>query len=237
MFLCQPLLDVLIGRGVEDIDSFIQPPSWNDLPDPLSIPGMAPAVDRVLGAVRQKQRITVFGDYDCDGVLGAYSLRSVVASFGVQPRVYLPHRDEGYGLNAPAVHQFSMTGTDLLITVDNGINARKEVHLAQRLGIDVLVVDHHRIQDQADVLSVWSSEFCGAGLAALFAWALARRAGWNDKRLERLLSAVSQCAAIASIADCVPLIKGTRMLTRLGMRALPQHRTQRAARALESVLL
>lgn len=224
MFLCQPLLDVLIGRGIEDIDSFIQPPSWNDLPDPMSIPGMAQSVDRVLGAVRHKQRITVFGDYDCDGVLGAYILRTIIVeSFGVQPRVFLPHRDEGYGLNAPAVHQFSMAGTDLLITVDNGINARKEVDLAQRLGVDVVVVDHHRIQDQADAPSVWSSDFCGAGLAALFAWALALRAGWNDKRLERLLSSVSQYAAIASIADCVPLIKGTRTLTRLGMRGLAQN--------------
>ena len=222
MFLCQPLLDVLIARGIEDVDSFIQPPSWNDLPDPLSIPGMSQAVDRVLAAIRQKQRITIFGDYDCDGVLGAYILRTVVGSFGIQPRVYLPHRDEGYGLNAGAVHQFSMAGTDLLITVDNGINARKEVHLSQRLGMDVVVIDHHRIQDQANVLSVWSPEFCGAGLAALFAWALALLAGWNDKRLERLLCAVSQYAAIASIADCVPLLKGTRTLARLGMRVLAQ---------------
>lgn len=220
MFLCQPLLDVLIGREIEDVDSFIQPPSWSDLPDPLSIPGMTQAVDRVLGAVRQKQRITVFGDYDCDGVLGAHILRTVVASLGVEPRIYLPHRDEGYGLNARAVHQFSMAGTDLLITVDNGINARKEVRLAQRLGVDVVVVDHHRIQDQADVLSVWSSEFCGAGLAALFAMALAVRAGWKDERVERLQAAMSQYAAIASVADCVPLQKGTRTLARLGMREL-----------------
>ena len=220
MFLCQPLLDVLIGRGIEDVDSFIQPPSWNDLPDPLSISGMSQSVDRVLAAIRQKQRITVFGDYDCDGVLGAYILRTVVDSFGVQPRVYLPHRDEGYGLNAQAVHQFSMAGTDLLITVDNGINARTEVRLAQRLGVDVVVVDHHRIQEQAEVPSVWSSEFCGAGLAALFAKALVLRAGWKDERVERLQAAMSQYAAIASVADCVPLQKGTRTLARLGMREL-----------------
>ena len=222
MFLCQPLLDVLIARGIEDVDSFVQPPSWNDLPDPLSMTGMTQAVDRVLAAIRDKQRIAVFGDYDCDGVLGAHILRMVLSGFGIQPRVYLPHRDEGYGLNVPAVHQFSMAGTELLITVDNGINARKEVHLAQRLGVDVVVIDHHRIQDRADGGSVWSSEFCGAGLAALFAWALALRAGWNDNRVERLLCTVSQCAAIASIADCVPLLNGTRRLTRLGMRGLAQ---------------
>jgi single-stranded-DNA-specific exonuclease len=220
MFLCQPLLDVLIGRGIEDVDSFIQPPSWNDLPDPLSMTGMTHAVDRVLAAIRDKQRIAVFGDYDCDGVLGAHILRMVLSCFGVQPRVYLPHRDDGYGLNAPAVHRFSIAGTDLLITVDTGINARREIHLAQRLGVDVVVIDHHRIQEQVNALTVWSREFCGAGLAALFAIALVRRAGWMDKRIESMQSAVSQYAAIASIADCVPLQNGTRTLARLGMREL-----------------
>ncbi|MFZ0272906.1 MAG: hypothetical protein WB524_02255 [Acidobacteriaceae bacterium] len=72
MFLCQPLLDVLIGRGIEDVDSFIQPPSWNDLSDPPSMTGMTQAVDRVLAAIRDKQRITIFGDYDCDGILGTH---------------------------------------------------------------------------------------------------------------------------------------------------------------------
>ena len=217
MFLCQPLLDVLIARGIEDVDSFIQAPSWSNLPDPHSIPGMTQAVERVLAAVREKQRIAIHGDYDCDGVLSTYILRSVLSSLGAQPRAHLPHRDEGYGLSSHAVHKFSQGGTDLLITVDNGINAEREVLLAKRLGIDVVVIDHHRIQEQADTVAVWSSEFCGAGLAALFAWALARHAGWNEKRLGRLLSAVSQYAAIASIADCVPLINGTRTLARLGM--------------------
>jgi len=220
MFLCQPLLDVLIGRGIEDVDSFIQPPSWNDLPDPLSIPSMTSAVDRVFANVRGKQRVAIFGDYDCDGILGTHILRSVLASLGVQARAYLPHRDEGYGLSSCAVHKFSMSGTGLLITVDNGINAQREIFLAQRLGVDVIVIDHHRIQEQANTLAVWSQEFCGAGLAALFAMTLAQRAGWKDERVERLRAATSQYAAIASVADCVPLQSGTRTLARLGMREL-----------------
>jgi single-stranded-DNA-specific exonuclease len=220
MFLCHPLLDVLIARGIEDIDSFIQPPSWNDLPDSASIAGMTDAVDRVLAAVRNKKRIAIFGDYDCDGVLGTHILRSVLAGLGVQPRTYLPHRDEGYGLSSCAVHKFSLSGTDLLITVDNGINAQREILLAERLGVDVIVIDHHRIQEQANTLAVWSQEFCGAGLAALFAMALALRAGWKDERVERLQAAMSRYAAIASVADCVPLQKGTRTLARLGMREL-----------------
>lgn len=220
MFLCQPLLDVLISRGIEDIDSFIQPPSWNDLPDPESIPGMAGAVDRVLTAVRNKQRIAIFGDYDCDGILGTHILRSVLVGFGVQARAYLPHRDEGYGLSSCAVHKFSLSGTDLLITVDNGINAQGEILLAQRLGVDVIVIDHHRVQERANTLVVWSQEFCGAGLAALFAMTLTLRAGWKAERVERLRAAMSQYAAIASVADCVPLQNGTRTLARLGMRML-----------------
>jgi len=220
MFLCQPLLDVLIARGIEDIDSFIQPRSWSDLPDPATISGMTDAVDRVLAAVRDKQRIAIFGDYDCDGILGTHILCSVLASFGVQTRAYLPHRDEGYGLSSCAVHKFSLSGTDLLITVDNGINARREILLAQRLGVDVIVIDHHRIQDQANTLAVWSQEFCGTGLAALFAMTLALRAGWKNERVERLQAAMSQYAAIASVADCVPLQNGTRTLARLGMREM-----------------
>jgi single-stranded-DNA-specific exonuclease len=217
MFLCQPLLDVLIARGIEDIDSFIQSPSWNDLPNPESIPGMIDSVDRVLIAVRDKQRIAIFGDYDCDGILGTHILRSVLANLGVRAQAYLPHRDEGYGLSSCAVHKFSLSGTDLLLTVDNGINAQREILLAQRLGVDVIVIDHHRIQEQANTLAVWSQEFCGAGLAALFAMALALRAGWKEERVERLQAAMSQYAAIASVADCVPLQNGTRTLARLGM--------------------
>jgi len=220
MFLCQPLLDALIGRGIVDVDSFLRLPSWNDLPDPMSIPQMENAAARVLRAVKERERITVHGDYDCDGVLGTHILRSVLCSMGAQARAYLPHRDEGYGLGSRAVHLFSRSGTDLLITVDNGINAGRPIHLARRLGIEVIVVDHHRIQEPAEALALWSPEYCGAGVAALFAWALALRAGWKSDRVERLLAAVSQYAALASIADCVPLQYGTRTLARLGLEEL-----------------
>lgn len=220
MFLCQPLLEVLAGRGIEDIDAFLKVPSWNDLPDPFAIPSMERATARVLDAIWNRERITIFGDYDCDGVLGTHILRCLLTGLGAAPRTYLPHRDEGYGLSSPTVHRFSCTGTDLLITVDNGINARAAVRLAQRLGIEVIVIDHHRIQEQADTTAVWSEAFCGAGLAAMFAWTLALKAGWSDTKIERLLSYCSPYAAIASIADCVPLLDCTRTLARLGLAEL-----------------
>jgi single-stranded-DNA-specific exonuclease len=122
MFLCQPLIEVLAGRGIEDIDAFLKVPSWNDLPDPFLIPSMEKATARVLCAVRQGERITIHGDYDCDGVLGTHILRGVLTGLGASPIAYLPHRDEGYGLSSATVHRFSCSGTDLLITVDNGIN-------------------------------------------------------------------------------------------------------------------
>ena len=224
MFLCRPLIEILAGRGIADIDAFLKVPSWNDLPDPFSIPSMEKAAARVLCAVRQRERITIHGDYDCDGVLGTHILRGVLTGLGAAPRTYLPHRDEGYGLSSSTVHRFSCGGTDLLITVDNGINARASVRLAQRLGIDVVVIDHHRIQEQAETTAVWSDAFCGAGLAAMFAWALALKAGWNDTKVERLLSGCSQYAAIASIADCVPLLNGTRTFARLGLAELSRSR-------------
>lgn len=114
MLLCQPLLDVLIARGIEDIDSFIQSPSWTDLPDPKSIPGMTGAVDRVLATVRDKQRIAIFGDYDCDGILGTHILRSVLASLGVPARAYLPHRDEGYAVCMRVIGLSGFGGTEVL---------------------------------------------------------------------------------------------------------------------------
>jgi single-stranded-DNA-specific exonuclease len=146
MFLSQPLLDVLMGRDIRDVDDFLRQPSFADLADPFSIPNLRAAVDRVLLAIEEGKRIAVFGDYDCDGVLSSHILRSGLRRFGAEARVCLPHRDDGYGLSAPAVHQFSLRGTHLLLTVDNGINAQSAVLLARRLGIEVIVIDHHRIQ-------------------------------------------------------------------------------------------
>jgi single-stranded-DNA-specific exonuclease len=222
MFFNSLLLDVLAGRGIEDIDAFLKDPTWNDLLDPMSIPFMEQAVNRVLKAIRERERIAIHGDYDCDGVLGAHVLSSVLMRMGAEPLIHLPHRDDGYGFATPAVHMFSRRGTDLVIAVDNGINARQAVDLARRLGIETVVIDHHRIQDRADALAVWSPHFCGTGLAVLFAWSLALRAGWADNRIEGLLEDLSRYATIASVADCVPLLGGTRILARLGLRYLAQ---------------
>jgi single-stranded-DNA-specific exonuclease len=224
MLLSQPLLDVLIERDIRDIDEFLREPSPSDLCDPFSIPDLRAAVDRVWLALKEKQRIAVYGDYDCDGVLASHILQSGLERLGAVVLVCLPHRNDGYGLNPPAVHQFSLHGIHLLLTVDNGINACEAVRLARRLGIEVIVIDHHRIQQKADTLAVWSDEFCGAGLAAMFVIGMAMRAEWKESAIERLIEGVSVYAAVASIADCVPLLGKTRILTKLGLVALAKTR-------------
>ena len=147
--LSLPLVDVLKNRGISDLDRFLAPPSWSDLPSPFDLEGMEPAVTQIFHAIGSQRPMTIVGDYDCDGVLSTAILEATLRRLGAQPTVYLPHRDEGYGLSNEVVHRFSTHGTGLLITIDNGINAAGPVRLAQRLGIGVVIVDHHHIETRA----------------------------------------------------------------------------------------
>ena len=216
------MLELLIARGIQDGDELLKRPTSSDFANPFFLPNLKEAASRMLKAVGEAARITIFGDYDCDGVLASRVLEPVLRRLGARVQVYLPHRDEGYGLNAPAVHKFSLAVTDLLITVDNGINAGAAVLLARRLGIDVIVIDHHRIQERAETLAVWSDEFCGTGLAVMVGIGLAQQARWKDGSIERLITGTSIYGSIASIADCVPLKGKTRIVTRLGLQTLGQ---------------
>ena len=165
MHVYRPVLEVLMQRGVQDPYTFLRPSRWADLPAPSTIEGVAEAVPFLLRAVKAGLRITIFGDYDCDGALSSAILEATLLRLGATVDVYLPHRDEGYGLSESAVHRFSRSGTKVLITIDNGINAAGPVRLAQRLGMRVVVIDHHQIETRADTQAVWSDEFCAAGLA------------------------------------------------------------------------
>ena len=216
--LSLPLVDVLKNRGISDLDRFLAPSTWSDLPSPFELEGMARAVTQILHAIRSQRPIAVVGDYDCDGVLSTAILAATLRRLGAQPTVYLPHRDEGYGLSNEVVHRFSTHGTGLLITIDNGINAAGPVRLARRLGIGVVIVDHHHIETRAEANAVWSEHFCAAGIAVLLSWALLENAGASE--IGCFLAGLSRLAAIASIADCVPLTGPTRTLTRIGLEEL-----------------
>jgi len=224
MQISWPILDVLSHRGVEDAEDFFCSPTWRDMPSPFTVSGVSEVVSRIGAAIRSQERITVYGDYDCDGALSTAILQATLKKLGARPAVYLPHRDEGYGFTEAAVHRFSRSGTDLVITVDNGINAAGPVRLAKRLGIDVVIIDHHQIETRADAMAVWSDQFCAAGLGLMVSWALLEANGIAGEELERFLASLSRLAAIASIADCVPLVGATRTLTKIGLAELSQTR-------------
>ncbi len=216
----RPVLEVLMQRGVQDPHTFLRPSQWDDLPHPSTIEGVAEATPFLLAAIRDGLRITIYGDYDCDGALSSAILEATLVRLGAAVDVYLPHRDEGYGLNESAVHRFSRSGTKVLITIDNGINAAGPVHLAQRLGMTVLVVDHHQIEARAGTQAVWSDQFCAAGLAYMLSSSLLEQSNVPGEAQKVFLASLSQLTAIASIADCVPLVGATRTLTRLGLAEL-----------------
>ena len=157
-------------------------------------------------------------------MLSTAILQATLNKLGARPAVYLPHRDEGYGFTEEAVHRFSRSGTDLVVTIDNGINAAGPVRLARRLGMDVVVIDHHQIETRADAIAVWSDQFCAAGLGLMVSWALLEAEGFTGQELETFLASLSRLAAIASIADCVPLVGATRTLTKIGLAELSQTR-------------
>ena len=222
--LCRPLVDVLQHRGIDDPEQYLAPAVWSDLPSPFHLEGMEQAAAMILAGVRSKRPLAIFGDYDCDGVLSTAILQATLRKLGTEPLVCLPHRDDGYGLTNGAVHHFSKAAAGLIITIDNGINARGPIHLASRLGMEIVVVDHHLVETRADAPAVWSTGYCAAGLGLLLSWALLERSGFPFPQALPFLRGLSRLAAIASIADCVPLIGPTRTLTRIGLTELAQTR-------------
>jgi single-stranded-DNA-specific exonuclease len=110
--LSLPLVDVLKNRGISDLDRFLAPSSWSDMPSPFDLEGIGPAVTLILHAIRTQRPMTIVGDYDCDGVLSAAILEATLPRLGVQRTVYLPHRDEGCGLSNEVVHRANYQGDD-----------------------------------------------------------------------------------------------------------------------------
>src|SRR5207244_4314454 len=113
--------------------------------DPFTLPDMTIAVDRVVGAMRKGEPITVFGDFDADGITGTAVLVQGLRRLGANALPYIPHRDEGYGMNVPALEAIYAGGTRVVLTVDMGTSAVDEIAAANEMGMHVVVLDHHAI--------------------------------------------------------------------------------------------
>jgi len=236
------IVQLLWNRGIDDatkVEAFLK--GETTLDNPFRIKGMNEAVDRIRRAIRQGERIAVYGDFDADGVTATALLVQALSALGAFVRPYIPHRvDEGYGLNNNALAELARDGHQLVITVDCGIRSVDEVAFANRLGLDVIVTDHHSIGPELPpALAAINPKrqdcpypfkgLAGVGLAFKLAQALLRthrqtpiRPGLVvDLSEEELLDLV----ALGTVADLAPLLDENRTLVQRGLAQL--NRTQR----------
>ncbi len=222
---------VLWNRGVTDAaaaEAFLHP-DYRHLADPLAMRDMATAVARIVRALEQGEPITVYGDFDADGVTAATLLVQALTRMGGQARAYIPHRvEEGYGLNSEAVERLAGEGTRLLITVDCGISNAAEVARANERGMDVIVTDHHlppaALPPALAILNPRQpgceypfKRLAGVGIAFALVRGLARagvRCG--GLRARDLLDLV----ALGTVADVSPLVGENRILVAHGLEVL-----------------
>jgi single-stranded-DNA-specific exonuclease len=201
---------------------------WRAAGPPLTDSGKA--VARIQAALADREHITVYGDYDCDGITSCALLTLSLQLLGAEVSSYIPIReDDGRGLNAEAVKMLAGQGTTLLITTDCGTANIDEVKLAKRLGIDVIVTDHHPLHGTcAEALAVLnpqrpddasiSKDLAGVGVAFRLAEALAGSSG--NAALQKRLPSLLDLVAIGTIADVVPLSKENWALAHAGLEML-----------------
>ena len=228
---------VLINRQITDAKggSHFLTPKLTDLIDPAQMPGIEPAVQRLKQAITSKERITIYGDYDVDGITGVTILWQILTLLGADVDYYIPHRvDEGYGLNTEAIETLAKSGTRLLVTVDCGITAFDSVELAGRLGLDVIITDHHQPgRDLPEAVAIVhpaleesypNQDSAGAMVAFKLAWAVANKFNSGrrlEPRLREYMLTATSLAAMGTVADIVDLRGENRILTSYGLRALP----------------
>lgn len=177
-------------------------------------------VSRVKTAVQNKEKIIVYSDYDADGICAAAILWETLYDLGADVMPYVPHRiKEGYGLAKEAITKLAGDGVKLIITVDHGVTAVEQVETAKQLGVDVIITDHHvlpKILPKPYAL-VHTTSLCGAGVSWRFAWEIISDLKPSYKPL---LAEKLELAAIATIADLVPLLGANRAIVKIGLEKL-----------------
>lgn len=220
-------------RDVEAAERFLQP-SLAHLPEPELLLGMDKAVARLLRALRDKEKIVIYGDYDVDGTTATALLTEFFQDLGAEVDYYIPHRlREGYSLNAGALKKIREQGAKVVITVDNGISAVAEAEVARDLGLDLIVTDHHeippRLPEAFAILNPKQAgdafpgkELAGVGVAFYLLIALRkalREAGMLGDREPNLRRALD-LVAVGTVADMAPLKGVNRILVREGLKVL-----------------
>lgn len=220
-FICR----ILAGRGIlsrADAEIFF---NSTELSDPFMMADMQKAVDTINGFIENGEKITVYGDYDCDGVTSTYMLFSYLEAQGAEVDWYIPSRDEGYGLNNNAIDLLHKRGTKLIVTVDNGISAVEEAKHIAELGMTLVITDHHQVPDvlpeAAAIVNPHRKEDMSAfrkiaGCGVVLKLISAMENGDSSMAMEEY----SPFAAAGTVADIVPLVDENRLIVRQGLDAM-----------------
>lgn len=241
---------LLICRGIcsPDAAQAFLDAKLTDLVDPDELPGASEAADIIFDAIRRNERIVVYGDYDVDGMSGIAVLYRCLKLLGADVGYYVPHRiDEGYGLNDEALATLAERGTRLVVTVDCGAASCREAETARRLGLKLVITDHHEFSESlpaADCLvhprlpghRYPFPALSGSGVAFKLAWALCRRASDAKKvsaRMKDFLLESVGLASLGTVADVVPLVGENRVIVRHGLASLTQSPTPGIAALLK----
>ncbi len=234
------MAQLLINRGIDDplLARDFLAARFSELRDPQLLPGLASAADRIHTAIKDGKKIAIYGDYDADGMTATAILVRCLRLLRANVTYYVPNRlDEGYGLNSDALTKLAADQVQLVVTVDCGITSCEEAVTATRLGLELIVTDHHEMADRlpaaAEIVhprlpghDYPFDGLCGAAVAFKLAWALCQRASRAEKVTPRfklfLLSSLG-LAAIGTVADVVPLIDENRLIVRHGLNSLKEY--------------
>lgn len=223
--ITQLCAEVLVSRGIESVEAAAELLNVSEMTDPFLLRDMDRAAERILAAVDSGEKICVYGDYDCDGVTSTVMLTDWLLCAGADATWYIPTRREGYGMREDTIRRLHEEGVSLIITVDNGISAIEEAKVIRELGMDLVVTDHHRPGDELpeavavvdpfrpDCASPYKT-ICGAVVVLKLIAAL------DGGEWEPALEQFGDLAALATIADVMPLDGENRFIVQRGLHLL-----------------
>ncbi len=222
------LAQILMNKGIteeKEIEIFINP-KRNNFYDPFLMPDMEKAINRIINAIQNKEKILIYGDYDVDGITSTTVLKKFLEERGANPEYHIPNRlKEGYGLNKQAIGEIAKRGTQLMITVDCGISAIEETEFAKSLGIETIITDHHEpgeilpnayaiIDAKIKTNRYPFNQLAGVGVVFKVIQAISMKLGLEEKEYLKYLDLV----CLGTISDIVPLIDENRVIAKLGLK-------------------
>lgn len=242
------LEDMLLARGIAvgKAGLFLEPDYVKSSHNPFLLPDMQKATDRVQLALQNGEKVSVWSDYDCDGIPGGVMLSDFLRTVGLDVRHYIPHRHkEGYGLNVEGIDELAAEGVTLVVTIDLGTTEADNVAYAKTRGIDIIITDHHIVQKGMrlpDCVAIVNPKrpdsaypfdgLCGAGVA----WKLVQ-AILSKNRPESFVEGQEKwyldLVGIATLSDMVPLVDENRMLAHFGLKVLRRARRPGLAALLQ----